>query len=157
MVRHSEALHFPPKRSSKMTGLKGLGMKSAGVAFEQWVMRLVCAMALLFVGFAHQVPAIEKAGIRIDVAQYVLPDGTLPIFCITDNRDGSHKHRMLMEGCQACHINASILVPAPADLAGYAVNFARFVSLPVKPVGVFRPLFPPNTGPRAPPTFSRTV
>lgn len=120
-------------------------------------MRLVCAIALLFAGFAHQVPVIEKDGVKIDVAEYVLPDGTLPIFCITDNGDPAQKHKMRMEGCQACHLNASILLPAPADVQGSAVSFIAAVAAPFRMTMFIRPLFPPNTGPRAPPVSSPTV
>lgn len=132
-------------------------MRAIGTAFERWALRLVCAMALLFVGFAHQIPVIEKDGVQIDVAQYVLPDGTLPIFCITDNADGNQKHKMQMEGCQACHINASILIPVPADVAGVAVSFVPAASTSTRTAAFTRRLFPPNTGPRAPPVLIQTV
>jgi hypothetical protein len=126
-------------------------------SIEQWAVRLVCAIALLFAGFAHQVPVIEKDGIKIDVAEYVLPDGTLPIFCITDNSDPAQNHKMRMEGCQACHINASIVLPTPADVQGSALSFVTAVTAPAWPTIFIRPLFPPNRGPRAPPASDPTV
>lgn len=124
---------------------------------ERWAIRVLCAIALLFVGLAHQMPVIEKNGVAIDVAQYVLPDGTLPIFCITDNGDPGQNHKMRMEGCQACHINASILIPTPADVEGSAVSFVAAIAAPISAVAFTRRLFPPNTGPRGPPSILQTA
>ncbi|MGO6943241.1 hypothetical protein [Rhizobium leguminosarum] len=120
---------------------------------EQWALRILCAVALVFVGFAHQVPA-AAAGDPAELAQYVLPDGTLPTLCVTttdksgqDQHDKAHSH-----GCEACRISVSILLPAPTDIAGAAIPFAAAVELPIRAEAFHRQLFPPNTGPRAPPS-----
>jgi hypothetical protein len=117
---------------------------------------LVCAIALMLVGFAHQPPVINTSSGTIDVSQYVLPDGSLPIFCITDNGgDEQSRGKMhMVHGCDACQITASILLPMPADEAGHAMQFAAAIPV-VMTMDVFgRPLYPPNTGPTGPPAIS---
>ena len=123
---------------------------------EQWALRILCAVALVFVGFAHQVPVAAAGEFDpAELAQFVLPDGTLPTLCVTttdtsgqdQQHDKAHSH-----GCEACRISASILLPAPTDIAGAAIPFAAAVELPIRTEAFHRQLFPPNTGPRAPPS-----
>lgn len=125
------------------------------------MMRIVCVIALLFVGFAHQAPVIRTSAGTVDVSQYVLPDGTLPIFCITDNDaddDGqTHGKMHMVHGCDACQIGASVLLPEPADATGRPMQFVASATPRLEMHTFFRPLFPPNTGPRAPPLTSQTA
>lgn len=122
---------------------------------EQWALRILCVVALVFVGFAHQVPVAAAGEFDpAELAQFVLPDGTLPTHCVTttdtsgqDQHDKAHSH-----GCEACRISVSILLPAPTDIAGSAIHFAATVELPIRTEAFHRQLFPPNTGPRAPPS-----
>ncbi|MBY3128676.1 DUF2946 family protein [Rhizobium laguerreae] len=122
---------------------------------EQWALRILCAVALVFVGFAHQLPAVAAGEFDpAELAQYALPDGTLPTLCVTttdksgqDQHDKAHSH-----GCEACRISTSILLPAPTDIAGATIPFSAAVELPIRTEAFHRQLFPPNTGPRAPPS-----
>ncbi|MBY5836690.1 hypothetical protein J3P71_05355 [Rhizobium leguminosarum] len=122
---------------------------------EQWALRILCAVALVFVGFAHQLPAAAAGEFDpAELAQYALPDGSLPTLCVTttdksgqDQHDKAHSH-----GCEACRISVSILLPAPTDIAGAAIPFAAAVELPIRTEAFHRQLFPPNTAPRAPPS-----
>ncbi len=122
---------------------------------EQWALRILCAVALVFVGLAHQAPiaAAGDAG-PAELAQYVLPDGTLPTLCVTvtDAPDQGQHDKTHSHGCEACRIGASILLPAPADVAGAPIPFAVAVELPIRAESFPRRLFPPNSGPRAPPS-----
>ncbi|MBX4976581.1 hypothetical protein HJB73_24595 [Rhizobium lentis] len=123
------------------------------VHIEQWALRVLCAVALVFVGFAHQ-PAAAAADefAPAGLVQYVLPDGTLPTLCVTAaDTSGQNQHDQAhSQGCEACRIGASIRLPAPTDIAG-AIFFAAAVELPIRAEAFHRRLFPPNTGPRAPP------
>ncbi|QKK32149.1 hypothetical protein FE844_022285 [Rhizobium indicum] len=122
---------------------------------EQWALRILCAVALVFVGFAHQVPAAAAGEFDpAELAQYVLPDGTLPTLCVTttDTSGQSQHDKAHSHGCEACRINVSILLPTPTDIAGAAIPFAAAVELPIRTEAFHRQLFPPNTGPRAPPS-----
>ncbi|MBB4478895.1 DUF2946 family protein [Rhizobium etli] len=127
---------------------------------EQWALRILCAVALAFVGFAHQTPA-SAAGTfdPAELAQYVLPDGSLPTLCVTitdesgTDKSGTDKHHKAhSHDCEACRIGAATLLPAPTDVAGAPIGFAVVVELPIRAEAFHRQLFPPNTGPRAPPS-----
>jgi hypothetical protein len=120
---------------------------------EQWTVRMLCALALLFVGFAHRPPALADR--TADFSAYLLPDGTLPSLCITVT-DGGGKdpsdHHLHGQGCEACRISASVLLPAPSDVVGVHLAYQRPVQPPQRPEAFRRQIYPPNTGPRAPPS-----
>jgi hypothetical protein len=122
---------------------------------EQWAVRIVCALALVFVGFAHQVPALADDDLGpVALARYVLPDGTVPTLCVTVTDDTGKEHGKIahLHGCEACRISASVLLPTPADAVGAHVGFVAAAELPRRAEAFHRQLFPPNTGPRAPPS-----
>ncbi|MBB4234523.1 DUF2946 family protein [Rhizobium esperanzae] len=128
-------------------------MQSRSDMIGKWLVRILCAIALVSVGFAHQAPAI--AADPVDLAEYVLPDGTLPTLCVTVSDDEGKTgtdHRLHNHGCEACRISASTLLPPPADIAGKAVAFSVRVDFPIRIEAFHRHIYPPNTGPRAPPT-----
>lgn len=119
-------------------------------------MRIVCAIALLFVGFAHQVPALASDPTDpAHFAAYTLPDGALPSLCITitdDNGKASPDHRASNQGCEACRIGAAVLLPVPTDAVGTTVAFTPQPDAPRRIETFRRQTYPPNTGPRAPPS-----
>ncbi|NNU39521.1 hypothetical protein G9X64_24210 [Rhizobium sophorae] len=122
---------------------------------EQWALRILCAVALVFVGFAHQLPAAAAGEFDpAELSQYVLPDGTLSTLCVTTaDKSGQDQHdKAHLHGCEACRISTSILPPAPVDIAGAVIPFAAAVELPIRTEAFHRQLFPPNGGPRAPPS-----
>jgi hypothetical protein len=120
-----------------------------------WTVRMLCALSLLFVGFAHQPPAL--AGQPENVEAYRLPDGSLPTLCITVSDDGEGKgtagHKIHHQGCEACRISASVLLPTPADAAGSRVAYKHQDLLPQRTEAFRRQIYPPNTRPRAPPSL----
>ncbi|TAZ47085.1 hypothetical protein ELH75_31810 (plasmid) [Rhizobium leguminosarum] len=122
---------------------------------EQWVVRFVCALALLFVGFAHQTASLSANEVRAsDYTEYVLPDGSLPTLCITVIDSSGKEHGKIghLNPCEACRIGASILLPQPADAGSVLMGFSVAAELPRRVEILHRQLYPPNTGPRAPPT-----
>jgi len=115
--------------------------------------RVTCAIALLFVGFAHQIPGIASGASALpEFIEYVLPDGTMPVICTDGSkRTVDHHGKVHAHGCEACRIAASTLLPLPdlADVARHRIN--TDVTLPsMREAGNEKP-FPPNRGPRAPP------
>ena len=121
---------------------------------ERLVVRMICALALLLVGFAHKPPALDYHSIPAsELAQYTLPDGTLPILCLP-SEDGQAKHdgHDFGSGCEACRLTASVVLPAPADMAGVAIVRVSERISPVRSEAFYRQLFPPNTAPRGPPS-----
>jgi hypothetical protein len=128
-------------------------VKAKNAMTMQWLVRMTCAIALLFVGFAHQAPAFANgAFIPAEFAEYILPDGTLPVLCIADKAEGAQKHdKAHLNGCEACRISAATLLPAPADHGSERLRIQTAALAPYKVEAFHRQLFPPNTGPRAPP------
>ncbi|WP_137128997.1 hypothetical protein [Rhizobium sp. FY34] len=117
------------------------------------VVRALCVIALLCLGLAHKAPAVEATIPAIDMSAYILPDGTLPDLCLSQHHDETQHHDKgrAMPGCEACRLGASVLLPAPADVVGQAVEpgLAPVFMLPSAPV--FRQLIAPNARPRGPP------
>ncbi|ACM40214.1 MULTISPECIES: hypothetical protein [Rhizobium/Agrobacterium group] len=117
------------------------------------LVRIICAIALLCVGFSHKTPVIESVIPLSEVASYTLPDGTLPVLCLpTQDDNGKHHSHDLGTGCEACRITASIVLPTPADSIGQAIVVATEIHIPIRREAFYRQLFPPNASPRGPPT-----
>lgn len=115
--------------------------------------RILCAVALLFVGFAHQ-PVIATADeiSPIELAQYRLPDGSLPILCITyRDADGKVHGKAYAPGCEACRIASAAMLPTPPSEICERLASARTETVVTRAEAFHRQLYPPNTGPRAPP------
>lgn len=124
---------------------------------EHSAVRLLCALTLVFVGLAHEFPSrVDSELTATALAHYVLPDGTLPTICVTVVDESRKEHGKIahLHECEACQINASVTLPAPADAIGAPIGFAVAVELPRRAEAFHRQLFPPNTGPRAPPSNS---
>jgi hypothetical protein len=49
----------------------------------QWAARMRGALALLFVGFAHQPVAVASCVLE-QLALYKLPDSALPVICLSE-------------------------------------------------------------------------
>jgi hypothetical protein len=119
----------------------------------QWSARIMCAMALLLVGFAHQ-PVVATADeiSPLELAQYRLPDGSLPILCITyKDADGKVHGKAYAPGCEACRISSAAVLPAPPTDIYERLVSPRGEIVVAKSEAFHRQLYPPNTGPRAPP------
>ncbi|WP_246659072.1 hypothetical protein [Rhizobium sp. FY34] len=115
-------------------------------------MRILCAIALLCVGFAHKPPLVSSTASIADLASYMLPDGTVPILCLTGESDGTkHPGDHIGNGCEVCRLAACAILPTPADSIGEALIVATDVQLPIRREAFYRQLFPPSAPPRGPP------
>lgn len=115
--------------------------------------RILCALALLLVGFAHKTPVLDGASIRsAELSQYVFPDGTPHVLCLPGEAgDAEHDHPDFGSGCEACRLSASVLLPTPENTTGWLIRPAdRFV--PIRVETFSRPLLLPNAAPRGPPS-----
>ncbi|ANH03452.1 hypothetical protein [Shinella sp. HZN7] len=115
-------------------------------------LRILCAVALLFVGFSHQ-PASATAPTALELTQYVLPDGTLPDICLNDMVGGKAKHVGPVK-CEACRIAGAMLMPEPVDLDGAVLAFRRLAALPLVEEALRPRRERPGAPPRAPPVLS---
>lgn len=121
---------------------------------ETWIVQTLCVLALLFLGLSHQPPVLAGDTRAAEFAEFVLPDGTLPTLCTTSmdqDGKGSPSHKIHSQGCEACRINAAVILPPRTDACGISVAFAAAIDLPLRVETVYRQIYPPNTGPRAPP------
>jgi hypothetical protein len=117
------------------------------------LVRILCAIALLCLGFAHKPPTADAASISIaEFEQYVLPDGTLSVLCLSDMDGQSHGDKNVGNGCEACRLSASILLPAPGDASSWLIprSADRFIKQKVETV-VWRHLTA-CASPRGPPS-----
>jgi hypothetical protein len=118
------------------------------------LVRMLCALSLLLVAFAHN-PLISAATASayadVNVADYLLPDGTLPDLCL--DSEGSGKHAGVGH-CEACRIVSSVDLPSPFD--GYVINrWIAAADLVVPQDARFtRPALRPSASPRGPPSFT---
>ena len=94
-------------------------------------MRMMIIVALTMIGFAHKPVMAGPLPASVEYAAYTLPDGTLPVICVTVTGDedlGGAKGQMGgmgAYGCDACRLAASILVPEPPTVNASAVEFPR--------------------------------
>jgi hypothetical protein len=74
--------------------------------------RILCAMLLLLLGFAHQ-PVQAAAPLDSYSEAYRLPDGTFADIC----SEGDHGHRTPAAKplCEVCLLSASVILPPPGD------------------------------------------
>lgn len=83
--------------------------------------RLLCVLALLFLGFAHKPPQMPNGLSIIQSASYLLPDGSYPEICDESGnlaaQKGGHGPLHAASHCEACLISASSLLPPPADVS----------------------------------------
>ena len=117
------------------------------------LLRILCAMGFLLLGFAHQPPAFALSASQLEELEaFRLPDGSLPVLCLTPTgRDGT-PHHSGSEGCEACRLSAFVVLPEPARGTGEALSFAVqgiwVLYLPQVPASGVPP---GSSGSRAPP------
>jgi hypothetical protein len=112
-------------------------------------LRILCAVGLLFVAFAHR-PAVAAGPGPAELAAYVLPDGSMADLCINDTVDNKIKPAPGAK-CEACRIAGATLLPAPADLAGTVLTIRRIALLPPMEEALPSRRERPGAPPRAPP------
>ncbi len=128
-------------------------MKCQQTMTARWLVRMICAIALLFVGFGHQAPALAASTFaQGEFAAYVLPDGTLPVICIADKDSRAQPHgKKHQAGCEACLVSGAVILTTPG-LFGIVDFRIEDALAPVHGDAVARKQAqPPNKGARAPP------
>ena len=79
-------------------------LRSAGLRLG---VALLFAIAMSLVGFAHAWPALGKA----DLADYALPDGTLPTLCLAQADQAPAQPKASAALCDACLLKAGLKLP----------------------------------------------
>ncbi|KPF41765.1 hypothetical protein [Rhizobium sp. AAP43] len=97
------------------------------------ILRILCAMVFLSVGFAHRTPAAIATDFQS--AAYSLPDGTFADLCIADR---GHTRSHQTGDCEACRLAGAVLLPVPCD--GWLIS--AFQSLGKADAAEARPYVP---------------
>ncbi|MDH6266233.1 hypothetical protein M2360_001629 [Rhizobium sp. SG_E_25_P2] len=84
-------------------------------------LRLVCALAIAMIGFAHQ-PVFAAQAFGYDVS--VLPDGEIAAMCLSSSEEGVKKGAVGNGMCEACRLSAACLLPAPSDVHAAVIRTA---------------------------------
>ena len=90
------------------------------------VLRILCAIALLSLAFAHKPPQVMAAAYATVSLQ--LPDGTYADICVGDT---AAKYPLVRSYCEVCALAATALLPAPAGDGWLISQFAGLLNDPV--------------------------
>jgi hypothetical protein len=82
------------------------------------ILRILCAMVFLSLGFGHRTPTAIAADLQSSV--YALPDGTFADLCIDDDAQspGTTKGH-----CEACRLAGALILPEPSDQSWLVSHF----------------------------------
>lgn len=118
------------------------------------LVRLLIILALALTAFAHRA-APDNAPPATDFLAYALPDGTLPVLCLTESGDADSDHHKGSAACEFCRIAGAIAVAVPPALHSAPIDAAKRVS-PVALAGLVRgePAFWPAAPPQGPPSLN---
>ncbi|MPT23479.1 MAG: hypothetical protein E2577_10995 [Starkeya sp.] len=91
---------------------------------------LFCAVLAALALALHRPPVASPAGPGIDLAQYTLPDGTVPDLCVTGaGEDGTPLTALHRPGCEACRLHAIAPLPGPAEDQFVRAFYRRLVQV----------------------------
>ncbi|MBB3912940.1 hypothetical protein [Rhizobium fabae] len=93
-------------------------------------LRMLCALSLLLLGLAHQVPR-AAASEGYETAAYMLPDGTFASLCVTV-KDDDGKTAAFKPNCEACRLSASVMLPTPDAGCWLERKLASVVNSPIE-------------------------
>lgn len=116
--------------------------------------RILCALALLAIGFAHRVPVADAGYVGTEISAYILPDGSLPDLCHTFTLDEGQSHpdrHAFAPVCEACRISVGILLPQPLDMTGIPFIIDTDEGFVADTAEVRPPVLVASAAPRAPP------
>ncbi|OCW55681.1 hypothetical protein AWJ14_06645 [Hoeflea olei] len=115
------------------------------------LVRILCALSLMLVAFAHRPLALAQNGPAFapaEIAAFALPDGTLPDLCL--NGEDGPRHYAATH-CEACRIVSAVDLPVPfagAEITRWFV--AAELAVPQDATLAY-PALRPGASPRAPP------
>ncbi|PCK87809.1 hypothetical protein CPT32_07115 [Rhizobium sophoriradicis] len=114
-------------------------------------LRMLCALSLLLLGFAHQAPqAVASDG--YDAAAYMLPDGSFASLCVTV-KDTSGKTVAFKPNCEACRLSASVILPTPDAGSWLERKLASLINAPIETSAVAGASAVSRANSRAPPVL----
>lgn len=76
----------------------------------QLMVRILCVTALMLAGVSHKLASFGPVP-DADLANYALPDGTLPVLCLSGQASDPDNNTGLLETCEFCRIAAAVILP----------------------------------------------
>ena len=76
----------------------------------QITVRILCVIALVLGGVSHKLASFGPVP-DADLANYALPDGTLPVLCLSGQVSDPENSAGLLETCEFCRIAAAVILP----------------------------------------------
>jgi len=94
------------------------------------LLRIMCALALVFAAFAHR-PVQPAFPGDFDIAAYTLPDGTIPVICLIGT-DGKPAGNAGNSRCEFCRIASATALPEPpGDFVPCAIEVTLAFNPPI--------------------------
>lgn len=122
------------------------------VTFTALLLRLLCAVAVLWGGVTRSDPAMSFAPAGADLVLYTLPDGSLPPLCLPGGGNDAAGKKMAGHLCDLCLLGVSVLPSGPSRSTVALGLPVERVDLIARPEAFYRQFFPPQAPPIGPPT-----
>ena len=110
----------------------------------------MCVLAFAMAGTTHAHAGAYNmmAPATSDLTAYVFPDGSVASLCLPGDDDSTPGKKA---GCDICCLATPVFVPVIAHQHGLTVHFAAVIKVHERQYRITRALYPPSSGPRAPP------
>ncbi|MEZ5789342.1 MAG: hypothetical protein R3D34_00545 [Nitratireductor sp.] len=129
--------------------LMGMVRDHRNIKTTRLLLSLALTLALVMTAFAHRAASLNDVS-SIDLAAYVLPDGSTPSLCVGDDGSAGGKSSKHAHPCEFCRIagSAGLAVP-PDDCVPQSWEIGREPTLQHGIAGQMSALFPaaPHCGP----------
>jgi hypothetical protein len=118
---------------------------------KDWL-RIVCAVLLLSLGFAHR-PVVSLGAPDVKQAAFALPNGQFADLCITAPGE-TQPAKAVWHGCDACRIAGGALLPPPPSALAIGALVAAECMFPPGTARHISDIRRPGSPVRGPPTLS---
>lgn len=112
--------------------------------------RILCVAAVVSIGFSAEASGNLRELSAAEIAAYMLPDGTLPALCVTVP-DGSGQGKIVKLGSDTLGLHSAVALPVPSPSFVTLKASGGELLFPPKAAQLRHLLYPPGSGPRAPP------
>lgn len=119
--------------------------------FARLATALTCVFMLVAISLLHQPVFATKGYSPVELAQYQLPDGSLPELCINGSLGGDHSGGQ--PHCPLCTLAKVFDLPQSNDVL-IPVRYAKFSLYVAKYAHFIEDNSSPNIGPRGPPSLA---
>lgn len=94
------------------------------IRFVQWLLLAVFVFSQGVMALGISSPAQASTLSDAELAAYTLPDGSLPVICLTPNDDGTASH-VMCEGCLCCSLDGAAVSLGQSVINGLGFDVER--------------------------------